>query len=182
MTFFSILLLTAMVAITIEKCQAKYLLIQTDSQPRKGKFYLFCHILDANLIDLLNLRKRNHGSYANNFVSSSYQKEISTRSLLEFTQIMNKVLKPMCPLLSITSLTNHGCFCGKNSDWPPKSNKTMDTLDELCLEHDWCYHNADESCWLLDPYYVVFRYSFKEETVNPPGSSKSYIRATVRII
>ena len=49
MKFFAILLLTAMVAITIEKCQAKYLLIQTDSKPGKGKFYLFCHILAANL-------------------------------------------------------------------------------------------------------------------------------------
>ena len=95
---------------------------------------------------------------------------------------MNKVLKSMCPVWDILTLTNHGCFCGRNSDWPPKSNKTMDSLDELCLEHDWCYHNADKFCWGLSSYFVVFRYSFKEEIVEPPGSSKSYIRATVRII
>ena len=88
----------------------------------------------------------------------------------------------MCSLLDISNLTNYGCFCGRNSDWPPKSNKTMDSLDELCLEHDWCYHNADKLCWPLVSYLVVFRYNFKEEMVKPPGSSKSYIRATVRVI
>ena len=149
---------------------------------QKRVSFTYFVILDANQ-HLLKFRKRNPDFYANNFVSSSYQKEINTRSLLEFTQIMNKVLKPMCPLLSITSLTNHGCFCGRNSDWPPKSNKTMDTLDELCLEHDWCYDNADKYCGpIFNSFTVVFRYNFKEEIVKPPGSSKSYTRVTVRHI
>jgi len=99
--------------------------------------------------------------------------------LSELMQVMKIVLGPMCSIFDIFKMTNYGCFCGSNQDWPPESNKTMDSLDELCLEHDWCYHNADEICSPNSSYDVAYKYNFKEETVEPPESSKSYIRNTV---
>ena len=48
MKFFAVLFLTAMVAITIENCKARFLLVEIDSQSGTGKFYLFCYILNED--------------------------------------------------------------------------------------------------------------------------------------
>ena len=54
MKFFAVLFLTAMVAITIENCKARFLLVEIDSQSGTGKFYLFCYILNEDRYETLN--------------------------------------------------------------------------------------------------------------------------------
>ena len=87
----------------------------------------------------------------------------------------------MCPFSSYSKLTNYGCFCGLNLDWPPKSNKTMDSLDKICFEHDWCYIRADKDCSPWSPLMVTFDYGFKEEMVKASENSAEYNRVTVSL-
>ena len=43
----------------------------------------------------------------------------------------------------------YGCFCGvtdfENMNTLQKNNHTVDDFDKLCLEHDYCYHEIDET-------------------------------------
>ena len=106
----------------------------------------------------------------------------SDRSIAEFLNIGSRVLSPMCPFSSYSKLTNYGCFCGLNLDWPPKSNKTMDSLDKICFEHDWCYIRADKDCSPWSPLMVTFDYGFKEEMVKPLENTVEYKRVEVSLI
>ena len=105
----------------------------------------------------------------------------SDRSIAEFLNIGSRVLSPLCPFSSYSKLTNYGCFCGLNLDWPPKSNKTMDSLDKICFEHDWCYIRADKDCSPWSPLMVTFDYGFKEEMVKASENSAEYNRVTVSL-
>ena len=106
----------------------------------------------------------------------------SDRSIAEFLNIGSRVLSPLCPFSSYSKLTNYGCFCGLNLDWPPKSNKTMDSLDKICFEHDWCYIRADKDCSPWSPLMVTFDYGFKEEMVKPLENTVEYKRVEVSLI
>jgi len=102
----------------------------------------------------------------------------SDRSVVEFLNIAGGVLSPMCPFSSYSKLTNYGCFCGLTLDWPPKSNKTMDSFDEICFEHDWCYTRAEKACSSWPALMVTFDYDFKEEMVKASENSAEYNRVT----
>ena len=90
----------------------------------------------------------------------------SDRSLLGFKGMVIN-LEPLCAYITLT-LMDYGCFCGKNSAWPPSSNRTMDEFDARCLVHDWCYHEAEyqeNGGWWCRPYYTSYQYYFGENNV-----------------
>ena len=55
----------------------------------------------------------------------------------------------------------------------------MNSLDELCLEHDWCLRRAERACVPWPATLVTYDYDFEEEIVKPSGSLKEYSRVTV---
>ena len=101
------------------------------------------------------------------------------RGIAQFAAIVNKVLDNICPLVAL-KLLNYGCFCGLQETWPPLYNKTMDSFDSLCLEHDWCWHQVNHAG--CSSYWEWYSYYFIEEMVWIPSKSRFYNKISVRII
>ena len=49
----------------------------------------------------------------------------------------------------------------------------MDEFDAMCLEHDWCYHEADDlCCWSV--FLTSYKYHFGENNVPHCGKKDGY--------
>jgi len=114
---------------------------------------------NAESDDEIRWREKEHN------LNSVDMMSISGRSLYDFGIMATNVLEVFCSSITYT-LTNYGCFCGSNYlNWPPKSNVTMDDFDAICLDHDWCYQEAEDLDWWCSGYFTSYNFYIGENNV-----------------
>ncbi|XP_048467512.1 phospholipase A2, minor isoenzyme [Rhincodon typus] len=78
---------------------------------------------------------------------------ISPRAIWQFRKMIKCVIPDSSPILDFN---HYGCYCGFGG-----SGKYVDELDKCCLNHDNCYHKANEQCrdYVDSPYIEHYSYS-----------------------
>jgi hypothetical protein len=97
------------------------------------------------------------------FYGSEQQMNVSERTLVNLGLMWTLLIKDYSSCGSDLLLLplGYGCFCGltdfDNLDKLQQKGHTIDDFDKACLEHDYCYENAEKSqCAGINVKYTHF--------------------------